>query len=177
MIAWMLEYYLTLRFLDMAFSSYSYAKCAMSILLLWLLSGGELLLGHELGHRKRWYHRFFGYLMYLRFMNTNYIIYHNKGHHKWVGTPLDPSSALKGETVFQFARRSIPGSLVEGWKIEANRIRKAHGQVSPVLAVLMNQVFLMKLGEVAYLCAIYYFWGLRITLAAIVLGFLVQCTL
>lgn len=70
------------------------------IYIAWLTSGLEVIAGHELGHRKNCLHRFFGYIMYIRFLNTNFIITHNKGHHKWVATPLDPASAVKGQTVF-----------------------------------------------------------------------------
>ena len=35
----------------------------------------------------------------------------------------------------------------------------------------------MKLGEVIYLGAVYYFWGFKIFCFAIVFGFLLQCTL
>ena len=135
-------------------------------------------MGHELGHRKNCLHRFFGYLLYLRFLNTNFIITHNKGHHKWVATPLDAASATKGQTVFQFIAHSIPHSFIQGWKIEEERIEKNHGpEVSPILKVLLNQVFLMKLGEVIYLGVVYYIWGFRMFCFAVLIGFMLQCSL
>ena len=80
--------------------------------------------------------------------------------------------------MFEFAAHSLPHSVVQGWKIEVERVEKQHGpEVSFLLKVLLNQVFLMKLGELVYLSAICYFWGWKILLFAIVLGFLLQCTL
>ena len=177
-VAHWVQYYFMLDFMNYAFENFSYFKCALVILMTWVISGEDLVVGHELGHRKNCIHRFFGYMMYLRFLNTNFIITHNKGHHKWVATPLDPASARKGQTVFQFAAHSLPRSVVQGWNIEVDRIEKLHGsEVSTFYKVILNQVFLMKLGEAIYLGAIYYFWGFKILLFAIVLGLLLQCTL
>ena len=68
----------------------------MFMLTIQLTTGGSTLIGHELGHRREWYHQFAAYIMYLRFMFTNFLVAHNHGHHKWVATPLDPASARKG---------------------------------------------------------------------------------
>ena len=123
---WVETYYI-FEFMTYAFQNYSYLRCALTILIVWISSGEDLVVGHELGHRKSCFNRFLGYMMYLRFLNTNFIITHNKGHHKWVATPHDPASARKGLTVFQFAAHSLPYSVVQGWNIEVDRIEKLHG--------------------------------------------------
>ena len=153
-----IEYYSILNFMDYAISHFSYANIFLTVFSIWVSLGEDLVIGHELGHRKNCLHRFFGYLMYLRFLNTNFIITHNKGHHKWVATPLDPASARQGQTIFEFAAHSLPYSVLQGWKIEVERIEKQHGpEVPSLLKVLLNQVFLMKLGELLYLSAVWYF--------------------
>lgn len=174
-ITYWIELYFVFQFMAYVFDNFTFLKGLLSFLMLWLTQGGEIILGHELGHRKNWIHRFFGYLLYLRFLNTNFIITHNKGHHKWVATPLDPGSAVKGQTVFQFAAHSIPNSVAQGWNIEVERIKKKYGHsVSPFLTVVLNQVFLMKLGELVYLAVVTYFWGFRMLCFSLVMAFLLQ---
>ena len=60
-------------------------------------------------------------------------------HHIKVGTPEDPSTARKGETLWAFIPRSIWGNLRDGWAAEATR-RRAKGISS--WDVLRNRVFL-----------------------------------
>ncbi len=172
LLVYLLEFFVIFNFFDFAIRNFSYPKLTLTMLMVWLTQGELVVIGHELGHRKSCIHRFFGYCSYLRFLNTSFIINHNKGHHKWVATPNDPASAVKGQTVFQFARKSIPGSFWQGWEVERERIAKQHGKVSPVMGVLLNQVFLMKLGELLYLLVVYWVWGTKVLWAAIVLGLL-----
>ena len=116
--------YATFDYLASVFDNCSYLRCSRAIFMVWVISGTDVILGHELGHRKNCTHRFFGYTLYLRFLNTSFIITHNKGHHKWVATPQDPASAVKGQNVFHFIAHSIPHSFLQGWKIEVERIEK-----------------------------------------------------
>ena len=170
-LAYIVDIYCLYDFMTFAFQNFSYLSCIFTIYTVWLTAGMELIVAHELGHRKSCFHRFFGYLLYLRFLNTNYIITHNKGHHKWVATPLDPGSALKGQTVFQFAAHSTPHSYVQGWNIEVDRIKKKYGEsVSNFYKVVLNQVLLMKLGEVVYLGIVTYIWGFKILCFALLHG-------
>jgi alkane 1-monooxygenase len=79
--------------------------------------------GHELGHRagKGWQRLAWiclGSSLYLHFF-----VEHNRGHHRRVATPDDPASARRGETVYAFWVRSIYGSLVGAWELEATRLR------------------------------------------------------
>ena len=151
-----IELYFVYDFIDYMLCHFSYPQFALTFWMLWLTEGQEIVVGHELGHRKSCFHRFLGYLLYVRFLNTNFIITHNKGHHKWVATPLDPASSDKGQTVWKFAAHSIPHSFLQGWNIEVERIKKIHGEnVSSFYKVILNQVFLMKLGELVYLGVVY----------------------
>ena len=166
-----IELYAVFDFISYAFSNFSYFKILMTFAMLFLTEGTELIVGHELGHRKSCIHRFFGYLLYLRFLNTNFIITHNKGHHKWVATPKDPASSLKGQTLFQFAAHSIPHSFLMGWNIEVERIKKIYGpEVSSFYKVVLNQVFIMKLGELVYLGVVYYLFGFKVCMFALCFG-------
>jgi alkane 1-monooxygenase len=56
----------------------------------------------------------------------HFFIEHNKGHHKNVATPEDPSSARYNEPVFSFYFRTIIFSYLSAWKI-ANADMKKKG--------------------------------------------------
>lgn len=56
--------------------------------------------GHELQHRSEFIHYIIGILLFIPMLNTAYVIVHSKNHHKYVATPLDPSTAKKGETIY-----------------------------------------------------------------------------
>ena len=49
--------------------------------------------------------------------------------------------------------------------------------MSTFYKVVLNLVFLMKLGEVVYLAGVWYFFNFKVMCFALVLGLLLQCTL
>src|SRR5690242_21334701 len=51
------------------------------------------------------------------FRSMHFYIEHNKGHHKRVATPEDPSSARMGEMVYAFFFRTIIFSYASAWHI------------------------------------------------------------
>ena len=53
-------------------------------------------------------------------------------HHCWIGTPKDPATARKGETVYYFWCRSIYGNLVGGYGAEMKR--KKYGKIATWIA-------------------------------------------
>ena len=80
--------------------------------------------GHELGHRKPWHEQFMAKILLLTSLYLHFFIDHNRGHHKKVSTPEDPSSARRGEILYAFWFRSAFGSWFSAWKLEAERLRK-----------------------------------------------------
>ena len=57
--------------------------------------------GHELGHRVNRTEQFLAKMLLLTSQYMHFFIEHNKGHHKRVATPEDPSSARLGESVYK----------------------------------------------------------------------------
>jgi alkane 1-monooxygenase len=55
--------------------------------------------------------------------DAQYSITHVYVHHLTVGTPDDPSTARRGESLYAFALRSIRGQYHDAWKIEMRRLR------------------------------------------------------
>src|SRR5882762_10479737 len=61
---------------------------------------------HELGHRVNAVEQFLAKSLLLTSLYMHFFIEHNKGHHKNVATPEDPSSARYNEWVYHFYFRS-----------------------------------------------------------------------
>lgn len=79
---------------------------------------------HELGHRSTVLEQNLSKIMLLPALYQHFFVEHNRGHHKNVATDLDPASARKGENVFAFWLRSIPGGWSSAWALERERLEK-----------------------------------------------------
>lgn len=80
--------------------------------------------GHELGHRVNKGEQLLAKALLLTSLYLHFFIEHNKGHHKRVATPHDPSSARYGESVYRFYFRSIVYSYISAWHIAVRDARK-----------------------------------------------------
>ena len=79
---------------------------------------------HELGHRSDKLSRWGAKALLLTSLYMHFFIEHNRGHHAKVATEDDPASARKGETVYTFWRRSVVGSFISAWRLEARRLKR-----------------------------------------------------
>jgi alkane 1-monooxygenase len=80
--------------------------------------------GHELGHRVNKFEQFLAKLLLLTSLYMHFFIEHNRGHHKRVATPDDPSSARYGEWIYAFYFRTIFFSYLSAWHIANRDVRK-----------------------------------------------------
>lgn len=92
-----------------------------------------LVVAHELGHRRKntlpWW------IAKVNLLSTLYLHFsteHNCTHHKHVGTTADPATAERGESVWWFIMRTIPGQFFDAWQVQRHRTR----------SLLKNQVFI-----------------------------------
>jgi len=112
--------------------------------------------GHELGHRiKRWEQHLAKALL-LTSMYMHFYIEHNRGHHKRVATPEDPSSARLGEMVYQFYYRSIVFSYLSAWHIAIGEMRK---KGYPVIS-WHNEMIQAHVIQMAFVLLVYFIFGL-----------------
>lgn len=79
---------------------------------------------HELGHRLNWYEQFMSKALLLSSLYMHFFIEHNKGHHKNVATPEDPSSARYNEPIYTFYFRTVIFSYFSAWSIAGTELRK-----------------------------------------------------
>ncbi len=126
---------------------------------------------HELGHRVNIIEQFLAKSLLLTSLYMHFIIAHNKGHHKYVGTPYDPASARFGEPLYLFWIRSITGVYVESWKI-ANAEMKKKGL--PAFH-RKNEMLQFQLIQVTFCILMVYFFGIAVFayfLVAAIMGIL-----
>jgi len=126
---------------------------------------------HELGHRHKKYEQTFAKMLLLTSLYMHFFIEHNKGHHKNVSTPEDPSSARFGEPVYTFYFRTVILSYLSAWKISTQEL---HKKGLPFLH-WKNEMLMFQLIQIFFALIIFFVFGMLITLyfiAAAVLGFL-----
>jgi alkane 1-monooxygenase len=126
---------------------------------------------HELGHRVNRWEQFLAKSLLLTSLYMHFFIEHNKGHHKHVATPADPSSAPYGQTLYRFWLRTVAGTYIKAWKIAADDAKKgnhaAYGWA--------NEMLQMQVIQLAFVLSIAVFFGWQLAgyfLAAAVIGFL-----
>jgi alkane 1-monooxygenase len=111
--------------------------------------------GHELGHRINKFEQLLAKMLLLTSQYMHFFIEHNKGHHKRVATPEDPSSARMNEWVYGFYFRSIIFSYFSAWKIAANDVKKHNKSVFS----LYNEMIQFTIIQIAFVALIFFWFG------------------
>lgn len=115
---------------------------------------------HELGHRTNAFEQFLAKSLLLTSLYMHFFIEHNKGHHKHVATPNDPSTAKYKQTVYAFWVQTFIGTYRSAWHIAIDESKKKNR----ILPMFNNEMFLFQLIQIAFLLVILYFFGLSILL-------------
>lgn len=126
---------------------------------------------HELGHRSTKHEQFMSKALLLTTLYMHFFIEHNRGHHRHVATEEDPASADRGEIVYFFWFKSVIGSYISAWKLEAERLEK---KKLPFFSI-HNEMIWYQVIQVAFVALIYAFFGGLGTICfigAAVMGFL-----
>ena len=126
---------------------------------------------HELGHRNTWYEQLMAKGLLLTSLYMHFFIEHNRGHHKNVSTPEDPSSARYGESLYAFWFRSVWYSYASAWKIERQRLKKKKA----AFLSWNNEMLIFQIIQFALVISILNFFGLQVMLyflIAATIGFL-----
>jgi alkane 1-monooxygenase len=89
-----------------------------------LFGANGINVGHELGHRGNPHERSLGQLLLVPALYTHFYIEHNRGHHRHVATPDDPSTARFGESLYAFWPRTLILTYRSAWRLERERLQK-----------------------------------------------------
>ncbi len=126
---------------------------------------------HELGHRTKAGERLLAKVLLASTSFLHFYIEHNRGHHRNVGTPADPASAVKNESVYAFWLRTFPGSFKSAWNI----VKKERERKNLKVWSLGNEMIQYLLLEVMICALVFVFFGFTAFvcfIAASVLGML-----
>lgn len=85
-----------------------------------VLGANGINVAHELGHRTRFFERMLGKLLLIPSHYTHFFIEHNHGHHLYVGTAEDPSTAKFDQSIYSFWVQTVVGTYTKAWKIQLN---------------------------------------------------------
>ena len=141
-----------------------------------ILGSNGINVAHELGHREKLYERILGKLLLIPSHYTHFFIEHNHGHHLHVSTPDDPSTARINQSLYAFWIQTVLGTYSKAWKIQ----RKLNKIENRSFFSLKNDMFWFTLIQLAYLLALYFFFGVFgfvIAFCAGVVGFLLLETI
>lgn len=71
----------------------------------------QFSVSHQVMHKPGKFYRVLATLHMVKLYYPHFTYHHLEKHHELVATPLDPSTSLKGQTVYQFIRRCV----VDSW--------------------------------------------------------------
>lgn len=90
-----------------------------------IVTGGVgITYAHELGHSRVAALRLLGWLLMISVGYVHFMVEHYRGHHPRAATPDDPATARKGESLWHFLPRTLLGSLVSAWRLEAHLLTR-----------------------------------------------------
>lgn len=152
--------YLFLTSLD---ASLAFLDTAGRVVAMGLLCGTfGINAAHELGHRVSKFEQFLAKVLLLTSLYMHFFIEHNKGHHKHVATPEDPSTAFFKQHLYAFWIQTFVGTQKKAWQIATS---EAKGSI-------INEMTLFQLIQFALIGLIYYFLGGFVTLCFLVAAFI-----
>ena len=123
---------------------------------------------HELGHRSGKFDQFLAKVLLLTSQYMHFFIEHNRGHHKFVGTPEDPSTARKNEIIYTFIVRSMCQVWLSAWRIEFQRLeRLGQSKIS-----FKNEMLRFQVYQLLYLVVLCYFFGGKVAFCAWLAAFI-----
>ena len=119
-------------------------------------STAGIIVAHELGHTRpgslSWW---LGRLNLLTVLYLHFTTEHNFTHHKHVATGHDPASAVRGESLWWFVARTVPGQFLDAAAVQRSKGRRG----------LQNPVYRGLCLQVVVVLAIYGLLGVWVTLA------------
>jgi alkane 1-monooxygenase len=163
------QYFLLYTFLTHIGSSQSISDTVGSIIGMGLLCGTfGINVAHELGHRTNPFEQFLAKSLLLTSLYMHFFIEHNKGHHKHVATPHDPSTAKFKQTVYAFWIQTFIGTYLSAWHIAIEDAKKKQR----FLPAVLNEMMLFQIIQIALVVFIFLNFGITIATYFILAAFI-----
>jgi alkane 1-monooxygenase len=110
---------------------------------------------HELGHRVNRFEQTLAKSLLLTSLYMHFFTEHNKGHHKRVATPEDPSSARYGEMIYTFWFRTVIMGYFSAWHIaNEESLKKGRWKFR-----IQNEMVQFQLIQLLFVGGIYWVFG------------------
>jgi alkane 1-monooxygenase len=123
---------------------------------------------HELGHRVNFVEQLFAKSLLLTSLYMHFFIEHNKGHHKHVATPDDPSTAKLNQSLYRFWLQTLPGTYLSAWHIAVADATKKN----KIFPKLNNEMVLFQVIQLVFVMTVFYFFGMKA-----MVGFLIAASI
>ena len=127
---WVTYLYLPLQYAGLVLGCWVIARGGLGIsesiglaITLGFVGGIGINTAHELGHKREQSERRLAKIALAQSAYGHFYIEHNRGHHVRVATPEDPASSRLGEGFYRYWCRTVLGSVVSAWSLEARRLR------------------------------------------------------
>lgn len=86
-------------------------------------TGGQgITFAHELGHSRNRFDRALAWALMASVNYSHFMVEHYRGHHPRAATWDDPATARRGESLWRFLPRTLAGSFVNAWRLEASQL-------------------------------------------------------
>ncbi|BDS07577.1 hypothetical protein NT6N_26170 [Oceaniferula spumae] len=140
-----LFYMASVIWLAMHIGRFSQLELALLVPAVSLLGGIAFAACHELLHGKEKLDQLIQRLTTTFIFYPHYKLIHIRSHHVHAGTDHDENTAWLNESIYAYIIRTIPGSMIRSWQMEAKRsgffsnkmVTYAAGQVAVVLLMLL----------------------------------------
>jgi alkane 1-monooxygenase len=123
-----------------------------------LLGGIGFAAAHELLHAKGKKDHILQRITTTFLFYPHYKLVHIKSHHIYAGTEHDENTAWLNESIYAYIYRTIPGSMIRSWQLEAKP--NANGEKSVESNIFQNKMFSYAVGQLGLLLALYLLSGL-----------------
>jgi alkane 1-monooxygenase len=106
-----------------ATSMMSWRKQLVSAVIMGATTGySAIVVAHELIHRRGVGYRAIGRILLWTALYDHFYVEHLRGHHVRIAAGTDFAPARFGESVWRFITRSVPGELINGWRISRHQL-------------------------------------------------------
>jgi alkane 1-monooxygenase len=129
-LAWLLRLHLPVQLLLIAAGMAAAARAdwptvfGLAFAVGFITGGQGITFAHELGHSRHRGDRVIGWLLMTTVAYPQFMVEHYRGHHVRAATWDDPASARPGESLWRFLPRTVVGSTVSAWRLEAKQLRR-----------------------------------------------------
>ncbi len=122
------------------------------------LGGIAFAAAHELLHAKEAIDQVLQRILTSFLFYPHYKLIHIRSHHVHAGTDHDENTAWLNESVYAYLLRTIPGSMIRCWQMEAKRC--AGGGANRLVAFARNRMVHYAAGQALLVAGFWYFTGL-----------------